>query len=163
MKQNATLIVGRFQPFHKGHEEIVNRARRLGTVVIGIIGRDDDMLTKNSPFPSRFVGDQIKWRFGDCNNVHITFLRNGNLIEAKQNILARGLIIDAVMCGPDRFASYDEQSKKYDLDIKVLRIPEIYNIRGTQVRQALVDGDREEWARMMGANIGMVKYKRYIK
>ena len=160
--KNAILIVGRFQPFHKGHAEIVRKAQGSGNVVVvGIIGREGDPLNKRSPFPATFISKTITDQF---SNVKVVFLSSGNLVAAQEAIITNhGLIINKVMCGPDRFDSYNQQSKNYDLNIEVIRISEIYNIRGTQVRQAIIDNDEREFKRMMGDQAQMSRYKSFIK
>ena len=156
----ATLIVGRFQPFHNGHVKIAEKARAIGNeVIIGLIRRDT--LSKDNPFPHQFTAASILNR---CPWVKIAYFKNGNLAECKELVRKElGLKVTRLLCGPDRFASYDLQAKKYDLDIDVLKVPEIYNIRGTAIRDAIKNNDTESFVRMMGSKRPMSAFKKYIK
>ena len=49
-KYNTSLVVGRFQPLHIGHEAIINKALELSDNVIIFIGSADKSGTKENPF-----------------------------------------------------------------------------------------------------------------
>ena len=161
--KNATLIIGRFQPFHSGHAKIVDKARGLGDEVV-IVTIERGTLSRDYPFPNSLLGFTIASRYPWA---HLMYFKNGNLVECKEIIKeVKGLNVTRILCGPDRFASYDLQSKKYDLDIEVLKIPEIYNIRGTKVREAIKNEDIEEFTRMMGVEdpeASLMLYKKWIQ
>lgn len=66
------LVIGRFQPFHFGHEHIINEIILDGKVPIVIIGDDDGQNTKKNPLEPHQVQELIETVFpGVCKFVHI--------------------------------------------------------------------------------------------
>jgi len=54
------VFIGRFQPFHKGHEKILGRLlRQYGRVVVAI-GSSGEKRTKDNPFSARERAEMIK-------------------------------------------------------------------------------------------------------
>jgi bifunctional NMN adenylyltransferase/nudix hydrolase len=60
MTYNTLVFIGRFQPFHKGHQAVVNRALYLASEVIIVVG--SSLASRNSRNPLTFTerAEQIK-------------------------------------------------------------------------------------------------------
>ena len=49
LSDSMNIVLGRFQPFHNGHEYLVNAALELGPTVIAI-GSSESEITMNNPW-----------------------------------------------------------------------------------------------------------------
>lgn len=54
---DRVLYIGKFQPFNKGHQEVVNRILKEHNQLIIVIGGADSSYTKSNPFTS---GERIE-------------------------------------------------------------------------------------------------------
>ena len=65
MKKKTAIYIGRFQPFHKGHEELLKKAiKRYGQVAILVM--DSEGINKKNPFSFSYVKKkkyQIKYSY----------------------------------------------------------------------------------------------------
>lgn len=58
MKKKTAIYIGRFQPFHKGHEELLKKAiKRYGQVAILVM--DSEGINKKNPFSFSYVKKKI--------------------------------------------------------------------------------------------------------
>jgi len=154
-KLKATVMIGRFQPFHRGHKEIARIAMTLkptNQLVIAIIKRDGKNISNTSPWSSKWMKQMIKRMVPEAIVIEV---ENAFIM----NVLPDGLELDAIVCGPDRKSSYERMIGKSAPEVALLNIPEIYKIRGTLVRQAIDEGDVKEFQRMMPLNADLRMWK----
>lgn len=158
--KKAVGFVGRFQPFHRGHLKIIRDVMNKypeHEFVLMIVRREKDDLSNTSPFTSKFIIGEIKKVLPD---IRIILVPNANLVAIHDDLSNLfSLKLDAFICGPDRIIAYQTQSKNYALGIKVIEHSEIYNIRGTLVREALRNNDVLAFQRMMPLEVDFQDYK----
>jgi len=53
MKYNYTMIIGRFQPFHNAHKQLLDHALSLGEKVIVVLGSSHSSPTIKNPFTAK--------------------------------------------------------------------------------------------------------------
>lgn len=165
------VTIGRYQPVHKGHTEIIRKlAKQFTKTIVIVAGNKPD---QKNPFSLQLRLDMMDASLGDVLN-KIEFHRaeyqgkaNGFVPGILSDIVGRGgsTIKDGVainvLVGPDRleeikqqFARAVENKERYGLlfdpSLVVVNVLEgVTNdddadrISGTKVRQALVEGNKE--------------------
>lgn len=157
-KEKVNVIVGRFQPFTRGHikgaEEVWKRDQ-LRTVFL-VIDTPQAKTDSRHPFPSEvIIKDNVEcgeeWMAG------MYPIKNADI--GKISGICREHGFEPVMwtCGTDRVRAYSYQVqekyiKMYDLDPD-FKVNEIKrgdeDVSATAVRQALKADDRKEYQKMM--------------
>lgn len=69
-KYDAVVCIGRFQPFHNAHYEILCRAKAMSKLVITIIGSAQQSRTYKNPFSDKEREEMIKSVNPDLNVIH---------------------------------------------------------------------------------------------
>ncbi len=154
----VNLMIGRFQPFTKGHYKCVEEAmrqRKLPTV-IAMINTSDDKVDEKHPFPSSMLLPLYQDMFKkDPNIKDIILVKNANIVEIGQELSKKGYTIASWTCGTDRIDSYKKMSDKYHDDaglsddfemIEIIRTGE--DISATKVRKAILDDDKKTFIRL---------------
>jgi len=118
-ENNNSLIIGKFKPFHKGHQVIIDKAlRETDTVYINIVKKD-------------FISEKlIREIYG--NKVKIIYSFSGNIITIINKIQDN---INIIYSGSDRVETYKRQIKN-NKDLKIIEIKR-NNISGTLIRKAI--------------------------
>lgn len=156
--QKVNLMIGRFQPFTKGHYKCVEEAMRQKKIptVIAMIDTPDAKIDAKHPFPSSMLLPIYKELFAkDKNIADIILVKNADIVKIGDEFKKHGYQIASWTCGTDRVDSYKKMSSKYhdqaglsdDFEvIEILRTGE--DISATKVRQALMDDDKKAFIRM---------------
>lgn len=137
---NNALILGRFQPFTKGHQKAVKDAFRLyDGVVICIM---DNKVDEKNPFPLKLRKEMVEKVFPDAE---IISNRNGFI----PSILNKAPInVNVVLTGSDRVKTYREQLK--DNDVYVREVPRTEeDVSATKVRDSLRNDDFNTFKKLM--------------
>jgi len=155
--EDVNIMVGRFQPFTKGHYKCVEFAKKnkdLRTVICWIKPSNIDA---KHPFPIPMLAKLYK-SFKDTNKdliADIIFVDSANIVSLGKR-LANKYEIVTWTCGDDRFNDYVNQANKYKgLDgisdeLEVLLVPRTDdNISATLVRETLLNDDRELFNKLM--------------
>ena len=74
MGKTVGIFIGRFMPLHKGHEEIIEKAKKEFDEVIVIIGSSDNTITLRNPFD---IETRIKM-FQHIEGINILTIENSN-------------------------------------------------------------------------------------
>ena len=59
-KYNVGLVIGRFQPFHKGHEYMIRKALSLCKRVVVLVGSSQESGTERNPFNYQIRKEMIE-------------------------------------------------------------------------------------------------------
>ena len=158
--ERVNLIVGRFQPFTKGHYFLVNAARRqknLSSVICMILTETPD---KKHPFPTTMLTDLYNDFFANDNNiVEVIPVKSADIVKIGKLLKDKGYEIASWSCGSDRLAGYAKMANQYhDLaglsdDFEMIEVPgdekAVDNISATKVRNALLNNDRDTFDTLM--------------
>lgn len=154
MKYKLGLFIGRFQPFHKGHEMIVKKALEQCDKLIILIGSAQESQTERNPFSIRTRELIISLCFLDeleenrvkilpipdrenpkddssWGDYIISFLKSHN-IE----------IPDVIFEGNEEI--HDKWYETLGIKREIISRKGI-NISGTKLRQAIIDNDKNAW------------------
>ena len=165
-KQNCVIIMGRFQPFTKGHLSIIEKAYnkyKLPFVVAIVKGAKSSQDKKRNPFEFDMQKKLIEASMKSISN-QVVLIKSAFL----------GEIVDAVrpkyepvglVAGSDRVSSYQKQIDKYgekmNLNLSLIPIQRkegssIAGISATKVRNSIIENDIETFKKMMPT--GTYKY-----
>jgi len=95
LSDSMNIVLGRFQPFHNGHEYLVNAALELGSTVIAI-GSSESEITMNNPWDVDEREAMIRaWLNGrDAEIVHIPDINDPpNWVEHATKIHGEGVLV----------------------------------------------------------------------
>lgn len=151
---NVNIIIGRFQPFTKGHLRCVEEARKklhIPTVMV-MIDTPESRVDEKHPFPTETLlkplYEELYVKTGILEDIVI--VKNANIVKATEALERFGYHIQSWTCGTDRYMSYKRQVDRYRPDIELIEIHRTdEDISATKVRQALKDGDRDTFAKLM--------------
>ena len=152
MKKRVNIMIGRFQPFTKGHYKCIEEAwkkKRVPTIIC-MINTDDTKVDKKHPFPSSMLLPLYKEFFkNDRKIIDIVLVKNADIVSIGE-LLHNQYNIVSWTCGTDRIDSYRRMSEKYHDQahlsdsfemIEVKRSDE--DVSATKVRQALLDDNKK--------------------
>ena len=162
------LIVGRFQVFHLGHEDMVRRALELCESVTLFIGSAQESNTNKNPLTFEERKEMIRLIFPDENQLKIYPLHDigvgdnliwGDYVLANFRIYNNGKDPDLVVSGIEsvRNSWFDPKNAP---DTAVLFLPKILKISGTEIRNMIRSGD-ENWK--FNINQLLLHYKPILK
>lgn len=173
MTKRINILIGRFQPFTKGHMKCVEYVYRnfdLPTMIV-MIDTPDNKVDEKHPFPSSMLLPMYNDLFKARNDIEGVILsKNANIVEIGEKLFDMGYEVASWVCGTDRYDSYKKMSDRYkdkahladDFQmIEIVRSDE--DISATKVREALLNGDYKTFSKLMPyipLNIHL-KYKPY--
>lgn len=159
MRKKVNILVGRFQPFTKGHMKCVEEVwehLHIPTVIV-MIDTPDEKVDEKHPFPSSMLLPFYESLFEDRNDiVGVILSKNANIVTIGERLHIMGYEIASWVCGTDRYESYKRMSDRYKDDaylasdfqmIEVVRSDE--DVSATQVREALRIGDYSNFTKLM--------------
>jgi len=144
---NGSLILGRFQPLTKGHEKMINLAKKESdSVVICIIRARKPDLEKN-PIPYDLQVKMIKEIYPDAEIItHSTANLFSIMQKASHNI-------NTIYAGSDRASSYRNTiSRNKELSVREVNRSDD-DISATRVRQAIKDNDEKTFKQLMNKKL----------
>lgn len=158
MKQ-INIIVGRFQPFTKGHMNCVFSAWKkfhIPTMIV-MIDTPDSKVDEKHPFPSSMLLPIYNELFRDYKEIEgVILTKNANIITIGQTLYDMGYEIKSWTCGTDRYDSYKKMSDKYKEDAHLSNDFELIEIKrsdedisATKVRKALLDNNYNSYINQM--------------
>ena len=83
MKYDYMVFIGRFQPFHLGHKEVVDKALELGNKVIILIGGYGKSRSPRNPWTFDERRDMIRYVYGNSNRIIIQAIRDFTYNDSK--------------------------------------------------------------------------------
>lgn len=151
------IIIGRFQPFTKGHEECANYAfdqSRLQSVLCVI---DTKKADEKHPFLTKDMEDVLDSIVKESENI-IGWVRvsNADIVKNAETLRANGFEPMSWSCGSDRINDYTKMSKNYggkaglDPDFEMFEIPRTdEDISATKVRKSLKEDDTKTFEKLV--------------
>lgn len=148
------LFIGRFQPFHKGHLEIIKRfSREFDKIIIGI-GSSQYAFTKENPFTAEEREKMIREALKDCGIgnfeiYHIPDIHNyPKWVEHVESIVPR---FDVVLArNPVTLRLFKEKG------YKVKRVPLLggKDCHGRIIRKLMAEG--KEWRSLVPEKVAKI-------
>lgn len=130
-----SIFIGRFQPLHKGHVEIINSMEN--PIVVLVSGNKTKDNKKRNPFPVSYQKELFGRLFP---HTLLTVSPNGFVPGIIGYLQKQGYQIVSLYCGEDRFESY-RQSIQHKYTIEIIKTPRI--ISSTQIRESIINEDRK--------------------
>ena len=147
--EKVNIIIGRFQPFTKGHYKCIKHAYKKLNIatVICMIDTKEEKVDKKHPFPTSINKPILESLFKNDKLVKdIILVKNADIVKIGEKLYDKKLQAVSWVCGSDRVQSYQKMASKYKEqahlpeDFKVLEIPRTgEDISATKVRNALLD------------------------
>jgi nicotinamide-nucleotide adenylyltransferase len=129
------LIIGRFQPFHKGHKLFIKKALKENESVIIAIGSSQELRTKKNPFDSIERKKMIQLYFKNIEIIDVPDFKtdkewaNYLIKKAKFNIVySTNKLVNEIL------------SKRKILTKKLKRMPKV---SGTKIRKLMFENNKE--------------------
>lgn len=157
--KKVNVIIGRFQPFTKGHYFLVKAAANKGlqSVICMINSKNID---KKHPFPTSMLVDLYGPFFeNDANILEVIPVQSADIVKVGDTLRQKGYEIASWSCGTDRLPAYTKMADKYhDLaglsdDFQMIEVKRDEksedNISATKVREALLNDNRDLFDRLM--------------
>ena len=156
--QKVNIVIGRFQPFTKGHLKCVEMAwdELHVPTVICMINTKDDKVDERKPFPSSLLVPLYNEAFKKDERIEkVVLVSNADIVKIAEACRAEGYEICSWTCGTDRYDDYKKMSEKYGEkagltdDFQVLEVKRSdEDISATKVRQALLNDDKKTFDQM---------------
>lgn len=169
------VTIGRYQPFHKGHEAIIRKlASEYDRVYVFVAGNKTG---KGNPFPFSFRKQIINASLAGVSNVRFLMavhmdddgrLRGTGYVPdlIKRLSIKANDTVD-ILVGNDRFANFqtsiekEKSEGKIPVKITVKRMPNVTvdgdtsgRISGTEVRALIIGNNKEEVKKRMSYHLG---------
>ena len=158
MKKRVNIMIGRFQPFTKGHYKCIEEAWKVKGVptIICMINTLDEKVDEKHPFPSSMLLPLYKDLFKKDNKIEdIILVKNADIVAIGE-MLYNDYDIVSWTCGTDRIDSYRKMTDRYhdgahlSDDFEMIEIKRgDDDISATKARQALLDDDRQLFYRLV--------------
>ncbi len=160
------IMVGRFQHIHVGHEKLITVGLTLCDKFLVFIGSAQESETEKNPFNveyrkeliSRIFSKEIKEGrliikpLNDFEDKSELSPRWGEYVlnEAKKNL---NDFPELIIYGKDKdiFKCFDKETVKNITEILVDR--NVLNISATQIREYILNDNKEEWKKFVNKNI----------
>lgn len=176
MAKTVGVTIGRYHPFHRGHEVLIRKlAREYDKVYVFVAGNRSG---KKNPFPFSIRKKIINLSLKDTSNVKLHMamytdddgkIRHSAYIPALVSRLK--LKKDDtlhLLVGNDRFMDFKSQIEREKAagrfpvkSVQVVKMPNVSvdndaaaRISGTEVRSLLIGGNKEEVRKRMSQNLG---------
>lgn len=155
-KEKVSLILGRFQPLHKGHAAMIKSAKYRPYVMI-VKGAETSKEKKTNPFDSEYQIELVQKaaKAGDIpNNTIVETTPHAHAGMIASILRQKGFEVAEIIAGEDRLSSYEENFK----GINNVDNPKSYHIKFTQskrlasateVRASIHNKDRKSFDKLV--------------
>lgn len=144
------IIVGRFQLFHLGHQDMIDKAAGICDTVGVFIGSSQESGTAKNPFTYEQREDILKSIYGDSLRIYpLPDIGVGNNSSWGDYVLKN--VMDRFGKQADIFISGKEGRRLDWLDsangsaTAEMYIPKTIDISASELRECLIRGDEDEW------------------
>ena len=153
------LYIGRFQPVHKGHLEVINQALKKCDTLIIAIGSSQESGTKRNPFTlvqtSNFIHKLFEYREKDHSKIAIIGIpdRENPSNDSSWGTYVFNLIFQSFQMIPSIVfeGNESERSTWYDeLNVETIKIDRsLIPVSATKVRESLINNDKTTFMKCM--------------
>ena len=151
--KRVNILVGRFQPFTKGHYVCVETAKKLKnlTTVICMIDTPESKVDKRHPFTTDLMLYTYNSLFSNDPNIEkVVPVKNADIVKIADGLRNYGYEIASWTCGTDRYDSYSRMGYKYKEpagltdDFEVIEVKRgDDDISATKARTCLLNNDKQ--------------------
>ena len=137
------LFVGRFQPLHKGHEEVIRKLLEEYEKIIVLIGSKEKGRTQSNPFSYEERKEMLEIVFSKEINdgkIVIDGIEDMDSDEDWTNAIIEKHEFDVVVTGSDWVAKCFEGKK----EVKRIELINPEKLNGTNIRRLMKEGS-DEW------------------
>jgi bifunctional NMN adenylyltransferase/nudix hydrolase len=187
-KRDALVFIGRFQPFHMGHAQVIMQALDRAKEVVVIIGSAYNARDSKNPFTFEERKELIEAAFLNNPNLHVVPVSDYPYSDAKWIRAVQAAVDNAVPHAKDvGLIGHSKDSSSYYLKIfpkwkNHVEVGNVDNINATDLRKTYFEGgiaatatqhvphitlkwlarfeDSEEYARICEEHRMMVEYKK---
>lgn len=154
---NTVVFIGRFQPFHYGHFQmmkmIMNENIDTNYMIILVSGKKTSLDTIRNPFTTDYISSKIKTLL---SNVSVEVYNHAYIKDIVEDLKTKDITVSKVYVGPDRFDRFQQQFNELDIELKTIsdRILPKGNLStkyldkelsGSIVKQMIDDGDYDDF------------------
>lgn len=147
---NLGIIVGRFQSFHNGHKDMLDKALELCETLGVLIGSSQESGTNKNPFTYETRESILRKVYGDRLRIcPLPDIGVGN--TAKWGDYVVSTVVEVFGAPPDLMISGKEErrvdwmSGEAGRSIAELYIPKTIDISASRMRRFFVENDLESW------------------
>jgi len=175
MGKKIGVTIGRYQPFHKGHEAIVRKlSKEYDRVYVFVAG---NKMSKGNPLPFAFRKKIINLSMKGASNVKFLM---AVMVDDDGRMRGTGYLPDLIkrlkikpddrvdiLVGNDRYQNYfsiiekEKMQLNVPLNVSVKKMPNVSvdndtsgRISGTEVRSLIIGGNKDEARKRMSSNLG---------
>lgn len=140
------IVVGRFQPLHLGHCEIIDKALELCEIVSVYIGSSQESRTTKNPLTYIERENLLREVYG--YKIHVKQLPDAGLGNTAEwgKYLMKLIQYDFCLLNktPDILISGEEERRfEWKLPLYQLYVPKTIDVSATKIRASLLEDDRE--------------------
>lgn len=157
--ERVNIMIGRFQPFTKGHYSCIRAAKNIKNLptVICMINVSPTKVDKRHPFPSEMLSDLYSELFKNNEDIaEVVSIKSADIVYIANMLRSYGYEIASWTCGSDRFDEYSRMARKYhelaglSSDFEVIEVKRTDDdISATKARMCLLNDDREGFLSMI--------------
>ena len=144
------ILVGRFQTFHKGHQDVIDKAIALCETVGVLIGSSQESGTNKNPFPYEMRKRILEKVYPDAIRIYpLPDIGVGNNSRWGDYVLEQ--VKERFGTAPDLLIS-GKEARRIDwfdsvagLSIAELYIPKTVNISASRMREMVVQNEFDAW------------------
>lgn len=144
------ILVGRFQTFHTGHEDMINKALAVCEKVGIFVGSSQESGTSKNPFTYETREKTLKTVFGDRVDVFpLPDIGVGNNSKwgdyVLENVKSRYGTSPSLLVSGKETRRIDWFDSSEGVTVAELYIPKTIDISATKMREYLINNYFEEW------------------
>jgi len=150
---NASLFIGRFQPFHNGHLSVLKGMVKVSDKVLIGIGSSEKSGTAENPFSSAERREMIQRALQDVNvipNYDVAFI---DLPDMEEDEVWAKMCLELCENQVSTVWTGNEWTKKCfeNTGVKIQDIKEVPGISSTEIRQCMLEG--KPWEDMVPPSV----------
>ena len=147
---HSAVIVGRFQTFHNGHKDMLDKALALCETVCVLVGSSQESGTNKNPFTYETRESLLRKIYGDKLRIYpLPDIGVGNTAKWGEYVVST--VVGIFGAPPDLMISGKEErradwmSGDAGMSIAELYIPKTIDISASRMREFFVENDFESW------------------
>ncbi len=139
------LVIGRFQPLHNGHVDLIQRAYEENDVVLVLVGSANELPNYKNPFPTEDRISMIEHEFPEYDRLHIKGLDNyPSDNEWIEDVISR---VNTIEEDPSKVTLYTSEKDEDFYRANFLyttKVTESAGLNATDIRESIYN-DGSKW------------------